>query len=390
MKLSLSLFNILLIILILLTLMRETIFLENNIFRGKLYGIEDLFNLNEFYYFSPNFGNLGDMIMNTAEYQFLKRIGLNFSTRLPKQFSKPFNIIFGGGGAFIGQFRCGRKTIFHLIKDPNLKSCIFFPQSINHCNDLLDIFDERFIVLIRDPYSYEYCIFNNNKAKILRTNDIAFSFNLSQIPFDVLDHYPALNLDCNDFIVYTGEGCKYLSEDYYQLSYKNYIKFSNHYLSIYNKTSYMINNKTIRFYFRKDGEKKIKQDISKGLESLDASISNYSPWEHKDKQYTYFWARMFLLMINNSDIVVTDRLHIAISANLLNKEVYIYDNNYRKVSGVYEQTMACYSNIHYMYDKILPFKSNLTNYPHAINNKLIYQFLNLSYEKFKGEMQRFL
>ena len=368
----------------------ESLVFNSNINDGNLYGIEDLFDRNEIYYFFPNIGNLGDMLINTAEYQFFKKIGLKISTRLPTHFSKPFNIIIGGGGAYISKYKCGRQRLFPLIKNPNLKSCIFFPQSINDCDDLLDLFDNRFIVLIREPYSYKYCIFKNYKAKFLRTNDIAFSTNLSYFYFDVLDRYPTLNFDCDDFTVYTGERCKYLSESYYQTSYKSYLKFSNNYLSIYNKTSYIIGNKTIRFYFRNDIEKQINNNISNDIESFDASISNFYPWEYKDKQYTYFWARMFLLMINNSDIVVTDRLHIAISAYILNKEVYIYDNSYKKVSGVYEQTMACNSNIHYMYNEVLPFKSNLTKYPHSINYKTINRFLNLSYEKFKGEMQRFL
>ena len=56
---------------------------------------------------------------------------------------------------------------------------------------------------------------------------------------------------------------------------------------------------------------------------------------------------MFMLSaIDSFDVIVTDRLHVAIAATLLNKEVYILDNSYGKLSGVYEQSLRGRSNVH--------------------------------------------
>ena len=359
----------------------------------QLYGIEDLFKTNEMYYFYPNPGNLGDMLINLAEYEFFKKVGIKISTRLPKKFNTSFNLIIGGGWAYVDKYQCGERSIFKYLKDPHLKNCIFLPQSINNCNNLLQLLNNNFTVLIREPISYEYCIFNNNRARFIRSNDMAFSTNVSNIPFEILNLDFNINdkMDCNNPYINTGEKCKYYSENYYNVSYLKYLKFSNFYIKTFQSNSYIINNKTVRFYFRCDSEKKLSPKIYQNLTFLDASVSNPPPYIHKDKQYTYFWARMLLLMINNSDIVVTDRLHIAISAYLLKKEIYIYDNSYGKLSGVFEQNFACFPSIHYVNNDLLPFNVEYLHHDQrSINTYQIHKFLNLSYEKFKREMKRFI
>ena len=358
----------------------------------NLYGVEDLFDKNELYYFFPNPGNLGDMLINTAEYEFFKKLGINVTTRIPHKLNFPFNIIIGGGGALIDKYGCGIYKIAPFLKNSHLKKSIFLSQSINNCSELLKLFNRKCIVLIREPYSYEYCIRNNNKAKFIRANDMAFTTNISIFSSDLAEiKNNDKIIDCNNFNVYTGNNCYFLSEEYYNLSYHKYTQFCQTYLNIFNKTSYKVNNKTIRFYFRYDGEKKINSKLRELVKGFDASVSNPGPWEFKDKQYTYFWAKMLLLMINNSDIVVTDRLHIAISAHLLHKEVYIYDNSYHKVSGVYEQTLSCNPKIHYMTSDVLPFNiSDISKFDTSINSYLAYKYLNLSYKNYKYIMKSFI
>ena len=236
------------------------------------------------------------MLINYAEYEFFKRIGINVSTRIPKFNSKSFNLIIGGGGAYIDKYSCGKNLIFKYLKNPHLKRCIFLPQSINR----------KCIVLIREPNSYKYCIFNNNRARFIRSNDMALSTRISEFPFELQNHLSYnINdkINCNNPYVYSGENCEYFSEKYYNFSYYNYLNFSNYYIKMFPPTSYMVNNKSVRFYFRNDGEIKISPNIYKNLSYIDASLLNPPPYNEKDKQYVYFWARMFLLMMNNSDVV---------------------------------------------------------------------------------------
>ena len=46
------------------------------------------------------------------------------------------------------------------------------------------------------------------------------------------------------------------------------------------------------------------------------------------------------------DVVVTDRLHVAIMAMHVGKEVYMLDNDYGKLSGVYELSLQNRANVH--------------------------------------------
>lgn len=84
-----AIWNICFIGIILLYLLKfcsfKTIILRN----VQLYGVEDLFKRNELYYFFPNPGNLGDMLINMAEYEFFTKLGIQISTRFPQQFNKP-------------------------------------------------------------------------------------------------------------------------------------------------------------------------------------------------------------------------------------------------------------------------------------------------------------
>ena len=43
---------------------------------------------------------------------------------------------------------------------------------------------------------------------------------------------------------------------------------------------------------------------------------------------------------------ITDRLHVGLVSSLLGKEVYLLDNSYKKVSGIYEYSMQSYKNTH--------------------------------------------
>ena len=56
----------------------------------------------------------------------------------------------------------------------------------------------------------------------------------------------------------------------------------------------------------------------------------------------------FINKIKKYDRVRTDRLHVAIAATMLGKEVMLYPNSYYKNKAVYEYTLKKYPNINFM------------------------------------------
>lgn len=56
----------------------------------------------------------------------------------------------------------------------------------------------------------------------------------------------------------------------------------------------------------------------------------------------------FVNEIAKYDEVYTDRAHVAIAGAMLNKNVYLYQNNYHKIKGIYENSMASMQNVKLM------------------------------------------
>ena len=108
------------------------------------------------------------------------------------------------------------------------------------------------------------------------------------------------------------------------------------------------------------------------------------------------WCKIFLSIIDSTDIVVTDRLHVGIGAFLMGKTVYVYDNNYGKVSGVYDTTLGCYDSVH-LVSSIDGNESSFDSFPlsplylkmgRTLSDR-VKPFLNLTYSQFRAEYIRY-
>lgn len=296
--------------------------------------------LNDFY-FIANAGNLGDAIIANSEFQILNFLKQNLhkvNYAKPIEITTPFNFIYGGGGLFLNIYKENLREIFDILKNKLLKQCVILPSSFNNIPEFIEIIDERFTIFCREKKSYDYLTNANTKAKIYLSDDMAFATDI--------------NFYCNsDF---TNEQLNNLKENLQNMSLTQikqvlYDYFFNYSL-IYNKTKEILNNikqdklKTV-FLLRNDPEKAIENNIN--INSFDLSdcgrIRDKSCF---DNAYVQIISELFFSAVDCADIIVTDRLHVGISAALLNKEVFLFDNNYGKVSGVYELSMKSMKNVH--------------------------------------------
>ena len=361
----------------------------------EFYTIEAILKERDHYYFYTNPGNLGDMLINYAEIQLFARIGLNFTIKMYTDINETFDLILGGGGRYIENYMCGDDT-WDLLKSPYLRSCIMLSASIRGCDELVsEIFDERFTVLLREADSYEYCVRLNSKSRFIRANDMALYINISQVNFDTL--FPNDIIGNNEtFINESNKASDDLESliglnDYTAFQYKRYT-FSMDLISEEIKdNSYVYNGQTVNFYFRHDGEKRLTDAFTKQFKSYDLPLTAWV--DHTRMENIALWCRIFLGIVDSSDIVVTDRLHVGIAASLLNKTVYMYDNTYGKASGIYETSLACFRNVHILETK----PSGMSYFPlsplRKIRGSLISEkakpFFNMSYKAFVGEFQRY-
>ena len=95
-------------------------------------------------------------------------------------------------------------------------------------------------------------------------------------------------------------------------------------------------------------------------------------------------SKLFMQAIDSVEVVVTDRLHVGLVAALLGKRVFLFDNSYGKVSGIFEQSLRYFENV-----KILnspdEIKSALNSVCDKITSSDVRYCDMLSYEEFLKE-----
>lgn len=69
---------------------------------------------------------------------------------------------------------------------------------------------------------------------------------------------------------------------------------------------------------------------------LNTDLSAYSVRVIDEVEHAFAYTRWLLKALDQPDIILTDRLHLGISGALLGKEVFLMDNVYGKISGIYE------------------------------------------------------
>ncbi|WP_147550312.1 MULTISPECIES: hypothetical protein [unclassified Akkermansia] len=72
---------------------------------------------------------------------------------------------------------------------------------------------------------------------------------------------------------------------------------------------------------------------------LNTDISLYFMRVIDDIPHAFAYTRWLLKALDQADVILTDRLHVGISGALLGKEVFLMDNVYGKISGIYELSL---------------------------------------------------
>ena len=276
------------------------------------------FKLKKNLYYLPNQGNLGDCLIAAATYNLFDKIGLNYQI-LNKIPQKKFTLIYGGGGLWTNDYQKNYQKILNIFKSKNLEKCIILPSSFNMCDDLLEILDERFIVYAREERSFNYLKNSSVKSEIYLADDMVINADISELQRGVKNKY-------------------FVSKNIFE-NIKIYRKF---YLKIdkqIRKAFKKYDSFKIGYFLRDDVEKTID---NKPYNNFDLSNCKSDFWINK--KLTYAVAKIFIDTIDKFEIIVTDRLHIAICAILLNKRVYLIDNSYGKLSAVYKYSLKDRNN----------------------------------------------
>lgn len=290
---------------------------------------QSLKSLGEFY-FLPNKGNLGDVVIASSEFQYLD--ANKFSYKVYdllnlRQCSAPFNFVYGGGGLWHKLYQQDYQEILNIFKCPLLNKCVVLPSSFYDCEDVIAAFNEKFVVFCREKQSYDYCKSLNDKATFILADDMVIGAN-----FEMYNNGFYNPTQINKFT----NNSNITIESYIEL-YKKYSAEKNRAIAKLET----IEDFSVGYLLREDKEKVFNIDSS----AISMDISSYLGGYGCDKSYDYICTKLFLELINKFDIVVTDRLHIGICATKLGKRVLLIDNSYKKLSEVYKNSLYKFPNV---------------------------------------------
>lgn len=271
--------------------------------------IEIVKDLNNIIY-RPNTGNIGDALICYSTIQLFNKESILFKTMHNKEIEdKKFDFVYGGGGIFHPNYyrsECFQQAYIKYFINKNVNKIVILPSTFYQVDDLIRKFDNRYIVFCREKRSFDYIKSVNENIECYLCDDIATFFNIDNLN---------LSNDVN----------KNLKEKYnLVLNYKK-------------------DNPDEAYFMRNDSEKRFRLN----KESID--ISSFGGIWGEDILYDSLenFVHFFFKCINLYDIIHTDRLHVCIAANLLNKKVYFYNNSYGKNKAVYNFTLNKYKNIEF-------------------------------------------
>jgi len=227
----------------------------------------------------PNPGNAGDSLIAFGTLQTFKKVGLKYEIgNINKEYNNQI-LFYAGGGNLVGIYKNCRKFI-NKNKDKN--KIIILPHTIAKEDELIKNLNNNIILICREKMSYDY-VYNiiKNKNNVFLSKDMAFYINN-------IEKYKKIkgNGVCNCF----RQDCE-----------KTSINIPNNNIDLSNKLNKSGNTNNINV-----------------INSVSLSIFDY---------------------LSKFDTINTNRLHMAIAASLLNKNVNFYSNSYYKNKAVFDYSI---------------------------------------------------
>lgn len=309
----------------------------DSLLKSKLKGIGH-------FVYHPNPGNMGDALIAVASVQLFDRLGLSYEMYDEKKtYDTPYNLVYGGGGAMVpdwGQL----EYLSTLFSDEHLAACIILPHSMRKCDKLISELDSRFTVFCRDEQSFNYCKSINNTAEFFLSNDMACYMDIRNY---LTWEDARKQLPRPACIVSTLAGILLPRHSKFRSLCQAYRKSIDR-LDKHTKQCEQIlpDGRKLLLVMRNDSEAagSILPSNMAHLPSVD--VSRYGGGNCRWTEFNDLLVTQFFKTLNRYDIVITNRLHVSIASILLGKHVIMIDNNYGKLSGVWQQSLSHFTHCH--------------------------------------------
>lgn len=284
----------------------------------------------------PNCGNLGDLLIAEGARQYFKRLQVEWSEYDEKNVPDHYNLVFAGGAKVTNEWGPGSKEL-KILADRRIDNCLILPHSINGPREFLAELDERYVLVCREKTSLAFC---KEHAPGVRSiplcDDMAIALDLEQVERDCVD-LSALTM--SDLTYWEDRTAFRILNEGFADDLRTRVYRSSVASEINGEV------KRVAFLMRKDKEKA-------AMYQTEHTFDISSAWSTMGRKMRFNAniLKAFSDALKVADVVVTDRLHVAIMAWHSGREVYMLDNSYKKLSGVYEQSLISEKRVHLLRD----------------------------------------
>jgi exopolysaccharide biosynthesis predicted pyruvyltransferase EpsI len=257
----------------------------------------------------PNPGNAGDALIATATWQCFDRLGIRPTVTQPAGFARNAHVVLGGGGNLIPQYHDIANALQACLEH-QVSSCLLLPHTIRGHETLLNRLDRRFTLLCRDHASLMHVQRHAPNATALLADDMALALDIAALRHrtSLMRHRLALLLD-RDWLKRRRKWRRALSRQ-------------------------KPDAEGMLTVLRSDVEANTSVPRPSGPDVMHFYTTRCLKRAGCDQ------ATMDIIeLLRSAKSVLTDRLHVALPSAILGLEVNILDNNYGKLSAVWETSL---------------------------------------------------
>ncbi|WP_347269084.1 polysaccharide pyruvyl transferase family protein [Paracoccus sp. (in: a-proteobacteria)] len=259
-------------------------------------------------YFRTQFGNAGDALINAGFYCLADRLGLRYRELRGDSFVLPPAtrddlVILTGGGSLSEHWDSGANALAHFTQQE--APLLILPSSLNGNEDVLRLLRPIDTLILRDAYSAQFARSLELRARLLLTDDTAFSVDVERL------------------LAISPWRAPRRSDDLRRAA-----AFAQHRLRA-------ARGETL-YAWRLDEES--VRDTSAFRRRDD--ISQLADFGTMDRASSCYSAQWMLRIARWYERVETDRLHFAIACVLAGTPVTLHPNDHHKIVGVYELSLA--------------------------------------------------
>lgn len=266
----------------------------------------------------PNVGNAGDSFIAVATYQLFNRLGLRYEIGSLSGTYPGSIVVCAGGGNLVSLYP--HMIDFIRRNQGTWRELIILPHTIRSYAEELGNFRQNCFVFCREKPSYDFVKRCAPNANTFLSHDLAFSSDLDEIRNQKPDLRPR---SVGDFLRQLRSQARYQM----QLAHAARARTQPDVLNA----------------FRVDVEKTAIEIPADNVDISSALAGNAMlPIP------ALLATRRMMQMISNFRAIRTNRLHVAIMAAMLGREVHFYDNSYGKNYDVFVHSMQDrFNNVHW-------------------------------------------